>query len=275
MKRSTSVLALVFLGIFGLGPDAYGQGCSVDNITINSLPCFNNGTSQPDDDTYIVDFTITFSNRPTTGNLELLAKGQNFSSSVLGMMTGTAATFQFLSTSMPADGLPLQATARFTADAGCTLTKTVGTAPAACSPTCSITGLTASFAACDNNGTRQISDDFSNTDFTARFSNPPTIGDLVLDVGGQTRRISAAGLATQHQFPDIPLSANGQPVMATARFTAIPSCTLTANVGSAPTACPELTPVPALSRWVIIPLILVFLAGGIVVLRRRKNALLE
>lgn len=56
-------------------------------------------------------------------------RGQTFSTSVVGLGT----QFQFLSIPLSPDGLPVQAEFRFTADANCKLTATVGTAPAPCS----------------------------------------------------------------------------------------------------------------------------------------------
>ena len=268
MMKCNALLAITLLFFLGLGSgDVYGQRCSVDTLTANFLSCNDNGTSQPGDDYYIADFTTTFTGQPTTGDLELLVKGLTFSTSV----TGLANQFQFLSIQLPADGLPVQATMRFTAVPGCELTQTVGTAPAACSPSCSMTGLTADFSACNDNGTPQPTDDYSNTDFTMTFSNPPTIGNLELVVDGQTYMTPAAGLGTQFQFLSIPLPADGMPVAATARFSALPACTLSANVGSTPPACSiplvDPAPIPTITQWTALVLILILMAGGLMVLR--------
>jgi len=268
MMKYKGLLAIALLFFVGLGSgNVHGQRCSVDTLTANFLSCNDNGTSQPGDDYYVADFTTTFTGQPTTGDLELLVKGLTFSTSVVGLST----QFQFLSIPLPADGLPVQATMRFTSVPGCELTQTVGTAPAACSPACSVTGLTASFSACDDNGTPQPTDDFANTDFTTTFSNPPTIGNLELVVDGQTYITPAAGLGTQFQFPSIPLPADGLPVAATARFSALPACTLSATVGSTPPACSvpivDPAPIPTLTQWVALALILALMAGGMMALR--------
>jgi hypothetical protein len=105
------------------------QPCNISSLTANFSPCFDNNTILSDDDTFIADFTTTFSNPPTTGDIELLVGGQTYSTSVTGLGT----QFQFLSITLPADGQPVEATIRFTADPACSLTAIMGTAPGPCS----------------------------------------------------------------------------------------------------------------------------------------------
>ncbi|MCB9302781.1 MAG: lamin tail domain-containing protein [Lewinellaceae bacterium] len=108
-------------------------GCNISSLTAHFLPCWDQNTEDPNDDTFIADFTIQFTNPPTTGNIELEVNGQTYSTSVVGLGT----QFQFLSIPLSADGQPVVATARFTAVPACTFTATVGTAPPPCSlPAC-------------------------------------------------------------------------------------------------------------------------------------------
>ncbi|MCB9274597.1 MAG: lamin tail domain-containing protein [Lewinellaceae bacterium] len=110
---------------------------------------------------------------------------------------------------------------------------------------CNITSLTANFLPCNDKNTADPGDDTFIADFTTQFTNPPATGNIELEVGGQIYSTSVAGLGTQFQFLGIPLSANGQPVVATIRFTATPSCSLAETVGVAPPPCslPDCTPV--------------------------------
>jgi hypothetical protein len=268
--KHKALLAIVLFGYLGVGlGEGQGQVCSVDTLTANFLPCNDNGTSQPTDDFFIADFTTTFTNRPIVGNIELEVGGQTFSTSVAGL----GSQFQFLSIHLPADGLPVQATIRFTADAGCTLTQPVGTAPGPCSVACSVDDLTATFLPCNDNGTFQPTDDFFIADFTTTFTNPPTVGNIELEVDGQTFSTSVAGLGSQLQFLSIPLPADGQGVVATVRFSAIPTCTLTAGVGAAPSACsvPPVSPAPALSRWGTVLSLLILIAISALALRQQRR----
>jgi hypothetical protein len=123
-------LSIVSSGLIGMmlatGP---AFPCEIYTVTANFLPCFDEGTADPADDTFIADFTTTFADPPTTGDIELLVRGQTFSTSVVGLGT----QFQFLSIPLSADGQPVEATFRFTAVPTCTLTATVGNAPGPCS----------------------------------------------------------------------------------------------------------------------------------------------
>ena len=270
MIKHKALFAIVLFGYLAVGlGELQGQVCSVDTLTANFLPCNNNGTSQITDDSFIADFTTTFTNRPITGNIELEVGGQTYSTSVAGL----GSQFQFLSIPLPADGLPVQATIRFTADSACTLTQSVGTAPGPCSVACSVDDLTAIFLPCNDNGTFQPTDDSFIADFTTTFTNPPTIGDIELEVDGQTFSASVAGLGSQFQFLSIPLPADGQGVVATVRFSAIPACTLTAGVGTAPSACsiPPVSPAPTLSRWGTVLSLLMLMAVSALALRQQRR----
>lgn len=96
-----------------------GQNCAACNISaLVAIPstCSNN--------TYSVSITVTYSNAPTTGTLDVL--GQPFAISTSPQVV--------VVTGLTADGLPVNATALFSADPTCTLTtNALYTAPAPCS----------------------------------------------------------------------------------------------------------------------------------------------
>lgn len=130
MKRSSVSISLFSTAMIGLMlATGTAISCEVFTLTASFLPCNDQTTPDPADDTFIADFTTTFANPPATGDIELLVGGQAFSTSVGGLGT----QFQFLSIPLPADGLPVQATIRFSDVPSCSLTETVGTAPAPCS----------------------------------------------------------------------------------------------------------------------------------------------
>ena len=130
MKRSNWRLAFFTPAAIGLVLAAgTAAPCELFTLTANFLPCYDQGTPDPADDTFIADFTMTFADPPTTGDIELTVRGQTYSTSVIGL----GEQFQFLSIPVQADGLPVSATVRFSAAPSCTLTEMVGIAPEPCS----------------------------------------------------------------------------------------------------------------------------------------------
>ena len=122
-----SVLSSALIGLMMVSVPA--MPCEVLTLTAGFLACQDQQTPDPADDTFIADFTTTFTTPPTTGDIQLLVGGQTYSTSVVGLGT----QFQFLSVPLSADGLPVVATIQFTAVPSCTLTETVGIAPEPCS----------------------------------------------------------------------------------------------------------------------------------------------
>ncbi|MBK9337386.1 MAG: hypothetical protein IPM98_12730 [Lewinellaceae bacterium] len=105
--------------------------CTVNSITASNLSvCNDNGTpNNPADDTFTANITVTFSNPPASGTLNLAGTATaSVPVSALG-----AGTYTFTGVTMPANGLLIQLTASFSATA-CTLTNfNAGTSPAFCS----------------------------------------------------------------------------------------------------------------------------------------------
>ena len=130
MKRSSMrffVLSPALIGLMLVAGTA--MPCEISTLTWHALPCYDQGTPDPADDTFIADFTMIFADPPSSGDLELVVGGQTYSTSVTGLGT----QFQFLSIPLSANGLPVDATIQFSAVPSCMLTETVGTAPAPCS----------------------------------------------------------------------------------------------------------------------------------------------
>lgn len=130
MKHSDMRLFVLTPALIGLMlVSGTAMPCEVSTLTANFLGCSDRGTPDPADDTFIADFTTTFTDPPSSGNIELLVGGQTYSTSVVGLGT----QFQFLSIPLSANGLSVDATIQFSAVPSCMLTETVGTAPAPCS----------------------------------------------------------------------------------------------------------------------------------------------
>jgi hypothetical protein len=110
--------------------------CSVSAIsTSNISACNDNGTpTDPSDDTFTADVTVTFANAPSTGTLDLTGDGTG---SVAVGSLNSATSHKFTGVTMSADGGAINLTAAFSANAGCTFTNAnAGTAPASCSDPC-------------------------------------------------------------------------------------------------------------------------------------------
>ena len=93
--------------------------CSVDNITADTQ-----SACDPNNDTYTQDVTVTYSNPPGSGTLDV--NGQSF--------TITSSPQTVTLTGLTADGNTVGVTAGFSSDGSCTLTSNgLFTAPVSCS----------------------------------------------------------------------------------------------------------------------------------------------
>jgi len=108
--------------------------CGITGISSsNESVCSDNGTSSnPSDDTFTADITVTFVSAPATGTLDLSGDG-TASVSVVGLTS----PHTFTGVTLPADGGAIDLTATFSDDLTCTLNDTnVTTAPVSCSADC-------------------------------------------------------------------------------------------------------------------------------------------
>ena len=118
----TNIIALGRLyspGVVNVSP---ASSCSITTITAGTpTACV------PATNTYSVDITVTYTDPPATGDLEV--NGQPFS------VTGSPQTVTL--SGLPSSGVAVDVTAVFSDDGTCTYTETgVYTAPASCLPTC-------------------------------------------------------------------------------------------------------------------------------------------
>jgi gliding motility-associated-like protein len=173
--------------------------CSISGLTA-AVPSACN----PVDNSYTVAITVTYTDPPTTGTLDI--NGESFP------ITPSPQTVT-LTNGLIAFGGPVAINASFSEDPGCTIT--VGalyTSPDAC---CSISGLSA--------GLRTVCDASALTygqEVIVTYSDEPT-GDLV--VNGQTFSITSSPQTVNL----IGLVVDGNAVDVTAQFTVEPSCTAT------------------------------------------------
>jgi len=109
--------------------------CAITNITVtNTSACNNNGTSSnAADDYYTANITVTFSNNPTTGTLDLF-RGVN-PTPIASISAGSVAapSYTFMNVQLPATGAGFNLTATFSNMTSCTFTNSF-TALASCSP---------------------------------------------------------------------------------------------------------------------------------------------
>jgi Ig-like domain CHU_C associated len=111
--------------------------CALTAITfVNPSTCNDNGTNtNATDDYFTADITVTFSNPPTTGNLELtgdILTGGG-ATSVTVATAGAGPTYTFTGVRLRADGTASAVTATFSADNACTFSITNGPNVPSCS----------------------------------------------------------------------------------------------------------------------------------------------
>ena len=154
----------------------------------------------PANGTYDVDFELSYTNAPTNGMIDV--NGQAFPI-VASPQTVTL-------TALPADGLPVDVTAFFTADPACSNSMAaVFTAPVC--PTCAITNITLdAIGTCNPDGTVDL-------DVTVFYDTPPTTGTL--DINGIPYAITGSP-----QSETVPFPGNGGQIFLFAEFSADINC---------------------------------------------------
>lgn len=189
-----------------------GQSCT--NCEITSISA-TEGPCDPATNTYSAEITITYSNAPGSGTLDV--NGESFA------ITTSPQTVTL--TGLISDGNPVDVTANFSGDPACTLTaNTLFTAPLPCS--CAITNLSATPGACD-----PATNTYS-VNITVIYSGAP--GSGTLDVNGQSFVITASPQTITLNG----LIANGNSVDVNANFSSDPACSLVSNsLYTAPNGC--------------------------------------
>ena len=164
--------------------------CSIDNITAGTpTPC--------DDDFYDVDITVTYTDAPSTGSLDV--NGTTFA---IGSSPQTVTL-----TGLAADGNPLSITATFTSDAACSLTVAdLVQAPASCvSCTDGIqngleTGLDCGGPNCPACPVCTVSQYYSGAILTGIYQTSSTIGTNALIFSGSDVSLLAGTICMDSNF---------------------------------------------------------------------------
>ena len=183
--------------------------CEITNLSATQGPC------DPLTNTYTAEITVTYSNAPGSGTLDV--NGQSFS------ITSSPQTV--ILAGLVSDGNSVDVTANFSADPTCTFTTNgLFTAPLPCS--CSITNVTATQGPCDP------STNTYSAEIIVTYSGAP--GSGTLDVNGQSFSITSSPQTVLLTG----LVSDGNSVDVTANFSADPACTLTTNgLFTAPPPC--------------------------------------
>ncbi|MBK7410139.1 MAG: IPTL-CTERM sorting domain-containing protein [Saprospirales bacterium] len=254
------------------------MACGINTISVSNISaCNNGGTSNPLDDTFTANVTVSFSNPPATGTLNL--SGDGTASIAVGSLG--AGTHTFTGVTMSADGSLISLTAGFSADPTCTLTNPeAGMAPAACSVAgteCIISAITLSnISGCNDNGTpANAADDIFTADVTVTFFDPPTSGNLnLLGDGSASVPVGSLGPGT-YTFSAVTMVANGGDISLSAIFSAEPTCVFTNhNTGTAPTSCSLQAPtIPTMSEWGLILFALILFTLSVVFGTRQIHAM--
>lgn len=247
--------------------------CMITDLaaTANGGSCNDNGTpNDTTDDYYTGNVTVTFSDKPATGNLVLSGLSLHSTNTVSTVAVGSttsATSHTFTGVRMKANGTANALTATFSEETACTMTVNAPTV-AACStppPECLITAVAGSLAGgvCNDNGTPgDVTDDYFQGTVTVNFSNKPATGNLVLSGlalhstnSVTTVAVGSTTTGNSHTFTGVRMKANGAANALTATFSADTACTMTVN---APTVAACSTPPPEC----LITTVVASLAGG-------------
>lgn len=117
--------------------------CDFSALTVTAGACNNNGTPAiTTDDYYTADVTVTYANKPATGNIVLSGTGLHSSNTVTTapVASGSATTYTFTNVRIKANASLSSLTSNFSANTGCTFTNAAIPAVAPCSVSCSASG---------------------------------------------------------------------------------------------------------------------------------------
>lgn len=213
--------------------------CSITNAQLSNISTCNNNatTTNAADDYYTANVTITFSNPPTTGTLNLGGTGiisSPLPSVAVSSLSGNSYTFTGVR--FRANGQASSFTATFSALTSCTTNFTNNTIVQSCSATtgtCSIGSVyVLAPSICNNNGTpTNPADDYYTASVKIYFTNPPTTGTLnlsganVLNSPAPSVAVSSLTGLTSYTFTGVRFPANGLATTFTVSFSALPTCT--------------------------------------------------
>ena len=211
--------------------------CNVSAITItNASTCNNNGTpTVTTDDYYTANVTVSFTNAPTTGTLNLAGTATSPAPSV-AVSSLSGGSYTFTGVRFPANGTQSTITASFSATPNCSKTVTNPIIVQSCSTggNCSIgTVFLLGVSLCNNNGTpTNPADDYYTATVRVNYTNPPTTGTLNLSGAGILNSpqpsVAVSSLTnTYYNFIGVRFPANGTSSTFTAGFSAATGCSKT------------------------------------------------
>ena len=218
--------------------------CDISAVTFGNIgACNDNGTNtDPSDDYYTADVTVTFSNPPATGDLQFEPGGDALpgGGALSVPVAGLTSPYTFVGVRFKADSGPTVAEMEFSAQpTTCVRTATSpGVAPCSVPPSCGISSIAFSnVGACNSNGTEtNPADDYFTANITVTFTIPPASGTLDLSgdvlAGGGALSVSAP-FTSPITFTGVRLRADGTASAVTATFSANTVCT--ASIANGPT----------------------------------------
>ncbi|MBN8694929.1 MAG: gliding motility-associated C-terminal domain-containing protein [Bacteroidetes bacterium] len=213
---------------------ATAGGCtssSTVNVTINNCACLitnytaNIGACNPATNQYSTTGTVTFVNRPATGNLVIVDCDGVQQTYPVASVTSP---FNYTLNGQVADGQPCSIQAFFSADPTCSaiLNYTAPFCP------CNIDNFTANISACLGNNTYTVNG-------TIQYTSPPSTGVLTISVNNGTTSydtIINPPFTSPDNWSISNIPADGSNITITATFSANPACTSTIT-STAPAAC--------------------------------------
>ena len=104
-------------------------------MTLANISACNSNATTPlaTDDYFTADVTLTFANKPATGNLELVGTGIHSGTYATAVASIGTTTYTFTGVKIKADGSSQSITAQFSAQTGCNLIKSDIPAITSCS----------------------------------------------------------------------------------------------------------------------------------------------
>jgi succinate dehydrogenase/fumarate reductase cytochrome b subunit len=119
-------------------PNCSTPPCDITDLVVTPGACNDNGTPENEaDDYFTANVSVTFSNKPASGNLVLSGVALHSSNSVSTVVVGSttsATTHNFVGVKLKANGVANAITATFSADPACTMTVNTSVVPECSTP---------------------------------------------------------------------------------------------------------------------------------------------
>lgn len=198
--------------------------CKISDITVDNIGSCNNGAiaTDPSNDFYTANVTVTFSTPVLTGTLDLSGDIIGTTPSVDASTLVGLTSYTFVGVQLTADGTAIDLTAAFSDEATCTYSE--ANVDSGMDPCCAVESVVVdNTSICDDNNTTDITtDDTFTTEVTVTFYNAPASGDLVLS-GDVFATVDVTTITSPYTF-NLTLPANGNDFNVTANFSADMMC---------------------------------------------------